>query len=267
MKTQFGEFQFGYSCTRELENGGTLFPALGPPLIPTQVEEGDDLPFDAIFGALFLQYKVPDYLTTRGAREYRRYRVRVPYFRIDIYPEYTSHQHNMMREFAKDKVGVYYCAPAFMSYDEYAELHLGGQIAERSAFIPVEDLPANSKREEHSIVYNINPLEFKWCSDEPTSVDAWVGASSLFRALREDRTSFARLEEILPRVERVVARLPEVDRRPGLPPRRLQLPVPDERVPRELRELTEIATRSFTKHGLVLALIPLEARGRAGRVK
>jgi hypothetical protein len=255
VKTDFGEFQFGYSCTRELENGGKWLPALGMPHIPTQNEEGTYLPFDVAIGAFFLQYKVPEFLTRPNAREWGQLTPPGNYFRISIYPRSLSPQHNLMREFAKDKINVYYCTPGFSSYTEYSSHHLQQRIAERSAFIPVDQLPSNRGTDRHSVIYRIKPLQFMWCSEDGIPVKGIFGARELTRELREDPRAFGTLEELIPRLSKILGVLAESKKRgprAEVHPRLLREVDP---LPAGVKQITELATAAFSEHGLILGIL------------
>lgn len=262
LKTDFGEFQFGYSCTRELENGGKWLPALGMPHIPTQNEEGTSLPFDVAVGAFFLQYKVPDFLTRPNAIEWGQLSPPGNYFRISIYPKTRSPQHNLMREFAKDKINVYYCAPGFSSYVEYSSYHLQKRIAEHSAFIPVDQLPPNWGSTRHSVIYRINPLQFMWCSEKGVPVRGIFGATELTLELRKDRGAFVSLQELVPRLRKVLGTL--TDTKAHFP--RAEAPAPrqseTDRLPTEVRQISQLATVAFSEHGLILGLLAADDEPR-----
>jgi hypothetical protein len=82
------------------------------PTWPTVFPSGAEPPFLA---SLFVQYKRPDYLTTRRAKEWRHHNR--AYFRMNL----TAHQHQLLLDL-EQTVGtdgiVLYAAPSFWRYDD-----------------------------------------------------------------------------------------------------------------------------------------------------
>lgn len=261
MEAEFRELQFAYSCTRELEIGGTLFPALGLPYWTTQVEEGKILPVDVAVGGLFLQYKVPEYLKTRRAREWHELDPDGEYYRFDVYPATLSQQHNMLRTFAKDKVGVCYASPGFHLLDDLQRFHEHREIAAHTAFIPVDGLPGNQGGKWHRIVYRLDPLQFRWCSESPAPrVMGLFGVREMVSWFVEDRERFVSLESLVERLEVLISRLDETAGFPrrGSPQRGPQEGPGEEASPQD--RLSTLANRAFAHHNLILALVRLPSR-------
>lgn len=160
METKFSEFQFAYSISREIEDK-IMFSSynLGVPTFPNQVEEGRlgyDVRFEG-FKAVFLQYKIPIKLTRSTAKEWPDFNRE--YFRIELYSNDESPQHNLLHALAQNnKNKVYYCAPAFTEVAEFIDLHNKRKVSDNSAFINVHSLSRILGAERHRIVYQIKPL-------------------------------------------------------------------------------------------------------------
>jgi hypothetical protein len=153
----FSETQYAYGCVRELEEGGGLGVGLGPPIFPTLREE-HAVGFDVLFrpeGWLFLpicfQFKVSEFLTTRRAKQWTRFRT--PYFRFHVWPKSLSPQHNILVNLAKRGYPAYYCAPCFSTWDEYQNLYATGQLIEKSSLAWCGQFPTNTGRKWHSVSY------------------------------------------------------------------------------------------------------------------
>lgn len=163
METKFSEVQFAYSVTREIEDK-ILFSSLdlGRPHIPNQRQEavgGYDVAFHGTsLISIFLQYKLPIKLTRSNATEWAEFNQ--DYFRIKIYPDSDSHQHNILCDIARRdrRNQVFYCAPAFTEDAELSEHHSRREVANHSVFINCYDLPFINGSENHNICYTMNPV-------------------------------------------------------------------------------------------------------------
>lgn len=169
MKASFSEFQFAYSVTREIEDK-ILFGRwkLGMPRIINQVEEakcGYDAAFKGRVVSLFLQYKVPEKLTKKSAKQWRD--MKAPYYRFDIYPADLSPQHNLLCDLARRDIKnrVFYCAPAFVLYDELCKYHKSRMVAGNSVFINCRNLDIITGSDKHNICYTLSPKKCKMYSE------------------------------------------------------------------------------------------------------
>lgn len=192
MEAKFSEFQFAYSVTREIENR-IVFSSLnlGMPHIPNQRDEasgGYDVNFQGDrMVSIFLQYKLPVKLTRSNATEWNEFKQ--DYFRITIYPDSESHQHNNLYKLAHEdrRNQVYYCAPAFISEAELECFHSTNMVAQNSGFINCYNLFPINGSDKHNICYTIDPrnavmhserkeIEIKsgwgWASDNKMKYDS-----------------------------------------------------------------------------------------------
>jgi hypothetical protein len=107
---------------------------------PSSFPPGASPPFLA---SLFVQYKRPDYLTTRRAAEWQHHGS--PYYRIHL----TPHQHQRLIDLSQT-VGsdgvVLYVAPSFWRYDELWLKQGAGQIMEASMLKSASQLASGHHR-------------------------------------------------------------------------------------------------------------------------
>ncbi len=158
MKAEFGELQFAYAITREIEDR-IIFSGLnlGIPSLPNLRKEGEcgfDVAFEGPVVTLFLQYKLPEKLTRNYAREWADMGEK-PYYRISIYPADRSAQHNLLAELARKsrRNQVYYCAPAFTDYQDMTDFQKCHMVSAHSVFVNCYGLPYIEGKEEHCICY------------------------------------------------------------------------------------------------------------------
>ena len=162
MDAQFSEFQFAYSITGEIEDR-IVFSNLkmGIPVRSSlrEEEEGEyDQTYTGKVAAVFLQYKLPEYMIRSNAREWEEMGEQ-EYYRFQIYPEDQSPQHSYLRSIAeKDpRNKVFYCAPAFVKYSDYELLHSIRNVAEHSVFVNCGNLAKVEGNKKQNICYQIYP--------------------------------------------------------------------------------------------------------------
>lgn len=204
MQPWFGEFQFAYSCTRELEDGDFHFPGWGMPTIPNLVEEAK-LGYDVAFflapiAPVFLQFKIANHLTRSNASEWAKFNR--DYFRFGVYPKTRSPQHNRLVDLARSGEEVYYCAPAFSTAAEYTAHHSTRSVSDHSVFIDCGLLPKNSGPNRHHIVYTA-PGGTAYFLSEETVTRGHTGKRELLSWLRtrarfrDAQTTMKHLAEVL----------------------------------------------------------------------
>lgn len=142
MRCQFSETQFAFCYVFELI---AKYPKLMP-LFPNTVQEGRkgggyDVEID---GSLFLQFKIPEYLT------------RDKKYKIKIDTKIGKKEHNqftLLKELKRNKPAniVYYCAPKFHEEEKLRELYHAQGIENNSAHFPIEQFPDNGKH--HNLKY------------------------------------------------------------------------------------------------------------------
>lgn len=199
MRPGFGEFQFAYGCLRELEDGTFHFPGWGRPTIPTQVKEAE-LGYDAAFfaapvAAVFLQFKVSEYLTQGNASEWQLFGK--AYYRFEVYPIRRSKQHNILVDLAKLGKRVYYCSPSFHTEAQYGGYHSARTISENSAFIECGQLPTIGLEEEHHLAYARNASDGYFCSADGLRVSLLAGRERLMNHIQEEADQFLPIDSLV----------------------------------------------------------------------
>ena len=123
--------------------------------MPTPYEESH-VGYDAKLGTngyvRFFQFKRPDYLGA-GRGTQGQYYPNQPYYRINITPDESSHQHNLLVNLAKRGHEVYYVAPIFHDTREL-DLHRSAeQIMAQSIWVPAGDLHRQQRGDRSYITY------------------------------------------------------------------------------------------------------------------
>lgn len=199
MDAQFSEFQLAYSITGEIEDR-IIFSNLkmGIPMRSNQREaaEGDyDKTYTGKVAAVFLQYKLPEYMIRSNAKEWEEMGEQ-EYYRFQIYPDDQSPQHNFLCALSKkdSRNKVYYCAPAFVKYSDYELLHRIRNVAEHSVFVDCAHLPEIAGNEKHNICYQIYPKRMVMHSKprELAIIQGWSGILEEEQACYENISAFVR---------------------------------------------------------------------------
>jgi hypothetical protein len=119
----------GLPAPRGVPLGGATFPTW-----PSAFPPGSEPPF---LVSLFVQYKRPDYLTTRRANEWQHHGR--PYYRMHL----TPHQHQLLLDLTQT-VGsdgvVLYAAPSFWRYDDLWLSQGSGMVMEGSMLVEATDI-------------------------------------------------------------------------------------------------------------------------------
>ena len=196
MKTEFSETQFAYGVTREIEDN-IIWSNVGVPRFPTlrdEAELGYDVSFDRGIYPIFLQYKVPKFLSRGNAKHWEIFNR--PFYRFNIYGNKISNQHQRLYELSMVHEKTYYCSPAFHTYDEYCEYHRNRKIAENSIFVPLSSIGEILDNQDHTVIYNINPNEYYFCS-KAKKINAYRGKEILLKPSVEKYPSIGVLSKKL----------------------------------------------------------------------
>ena len=155
MKAGFYEFEFTVAFIHDFlkkneERGSQAMVGM-----PTPYEESH-VGYDAKLGTngyvRFFQFKRPDYLGA-GRGTQGQYYPNQPYYRINITPDESSHQHNLLVNLAKRGHEVYYVAPIFHDTREL-DLHRSAeQIMAQSIWVPAGDLHRQQRGDRSYITY------------------------------------------------------------------------------------------------------------------
>ena len=164
MKSEFSEFSYGFAFTYELVNAlpgisaAPLFPSLR-----AEAQLGFDVRLNYPGLPIFFQYKLSDCLIRTNSSYWSNYRV--PYYRLNITPLRTSRQHNILKQLADLETDVFYAAPLFYTMLEFNNHYLESQVTNRSAWIPLEELPCLDDNEDHCVTFT-TPNNLSWHTDE-----------------------------------------------------------------------------------------------------
>ena len=152
MKAKFSEFSYGFAFTHGLLKD--LPGVTAVPQFPSQVIEGRvgyDLNLKYRGLSVFFQFKLSDRLTRRPAKYWSYYRQ--PYFRFNITPLTRSRQHNTLKELANSHEDVYYAAPLFFTTAEFEQAFFENNVATRSIWANLRDLPCLTDNEDHHVTF------------------------------------------------------------------------------------------------------------------
>lgn len=189
MKTGITEFSFGYAFTENLIRQSQTGPS-NAPHFPNLIQEatlGYDVRIDMPAVPLFFQYKVPDLITRRSAREIVNYRlpIRVPYFRMPLMRRDKSRQHQLLVSLENSRPGsVYYASPLMQSVVGFNRCYAACAVHNFSAlFSPSEIGPLPDNR-EHVVAYE-RESQLAWFCSEPRKIKmhSFAGAMDRTEAL------------------------------------------------------------------------------------
>lgn len=155
MKIFISETSFLHEIATEIENTRFWGETIGRTSFPTLIKEGT-LGYDAKFNKkgkpLFIQTKMPEYLSRKDAKEYGYFGK--PYFRFDIYPESKSKQHNLLIDLGrKFRNSVFYVGPLFHTEKQFDSIAASRKVITNSKFINTTNLKPNKVDDEHVICY------------------------------------------------------------------------------------------------------------------
>ncbi|ENU5815649.1 hypothetical protein ACE34P_003249 [Vibrio fluvialis] len=190
MKPDFSEFSYGYAVTEELASSLKAH-LIGSPIFPSLYEEGQsgggyDVKLPTSGSALFLQFKLSDYLERANAKEHRDGLMGVPYYRMHIRPTRHSDQHNLLLDLERSGETVFYIAPEFHLPRELNEYYLNRTVIQNSAAFSPMDIGAMPDDDDHYLVFKRGSNNAYRCSDEPEEVKK-TSLSNGFRPLLMQR--------------------------------------------------------------------------------
>ena len=169
MNPDFSEFSYGYAVTEELAKTHKAH-LLGAPIFPSLYEEGKvgggyDMKIPMAGKAIFIQFKLSDYLERTNAKEHRDGVLSVPYYRMHIRPIKHSDQHNLLLELENSGETVFYIAPEFHLPRELNEFYLNSSVVQNSAAFSPGVIGPMPDDEEHYLVFKRGTSEAYRCSD------------------------------------------------------------------------------------------------------
>jgi hypothetical protein len=187
-QTDFSETSYGFALTRE------IMDQLGPdlraaPWYPTLRKEGSDgggydVKFDRPGVPLLIQFKRPDVVESRGAKEFKKHDLPldVPFFRMPLRTSGESTQHDMLLAHCATKAEVYYAAPVFYTESAFNRLFMKRKVSDNSIFVDPADVGPLSKTAHHlSYVTKYEAWRF---SDEPVIMKGDWSKEAMYRKIK-----------------------------------------------------------------------------------
>lgn len=181
MRAEFSEFTYGYSLVNEIVSRDRPVRA---PIFPSLIEEGRaggfDVRLDRVGDILYLQFKLAEYLTTRGAVQYDDFGE--PYYRFKITPRWRSAQHRLLHRLAST-VGnsVFYAAPIFFRNAELDAHWQHRAVAAHSVFVSPTEIGLINDDEAHSVCYTADNVAagFAYFYSEPKKITVLNAAQAI----------------------------------------------------------------------------------------
>ena len=118
MTLDYTEFSFGYAFTENLVRSVPALPSTAPyfPNLRQEARHGYDVRIDLLGRLLFFQFKLPQRLVRRSAKEIDEHSlpgIRVPFFRMPLMRRCHSDQHARLMELeVTHPDAVFYATPA-----------------------------------------------------------------------------------------------------------------------------------------------------------
>ena len=177
MKPFISEFSYGYALTQELA-GGILGSLVAAPIFPSLISEGRagggyDLQLPIQGRALFLQFKLSDCMINANAREWSFWKKQ--YYRMYLYSDSKSMQHQLLINLEKLDNDVFYAAPIFHKLEEMNDAYLQKKIFESTVFISPSEIGSLPDSRNHYIVFVPNDSSAYFCSKEPIKIMVNIG--------------------------------------------------------------------------------------------
>jgi hypothetical protein len=274
MKLNFTEFSYGYSFTENLIRWSSSGP-IAAPVFPNLVQEaqlGYDVKIDLPGLPLFFQFKLPELMVRKTAREKTRFQLTclsVPFFRMALMRRDLSDQHKNLIDLEKQFANsVFYAAPTFLNATEFNDAYSRAEVHLRSFLFSPENIGSLPDNEAHSVVYSRNPEKAWRCSEakklevekfEVVSININKKLDEIAKEPLEKTTSRMR-DGILPLIPPEL-RAVEADLRKRIEERRevIERAVPSDTRMRAV--ITEILTlREFVRVGLGVDMLIAQPR-------
>lgn len=183
-KSEFSETQFVFGYLNEyLESFRSKYPGRREPFwFPTTVEEpkfGSDIIMKGLKSINFIQFKRSELMNSRrGKQEIKSGldRIFLPYYRFKVYNSGNIPQFDRLRDIAglSNNFKVYYCAPRFISNQNFQDYFWRREIVRNSVLIDCKQFnqPGFKKPyfdindgEKHFMVYNYSNTGYL-CSEK-----------------------------------------------------------------------------------------------------
>lgn len=213
MRAKFSEreFEFCFNCEFIRKNANVI---IGVPSIPSLRLEalfGYDVEFRLKQGniqySLFLQYKVPFFVSKPWGRNWRIYRFYGgPYYYFNLertkkYSQYSlmSLQHNLLYYLRRSGEEVYYSAPLFHEWSVFNQCFINKTIIDNSIFIDPYSIGPINDFDLHKISYNQNGTQAVFHSEIKEKIRVYNFKALIEKMERRkiDKEYFSKLLSIL----------------------------------------------------------------------
>ena len=175
MKPGYTEFSFGYAFTENLIRANAHNVA-GAPVFPNLIQEatlGYDIRIDFPAVPLFFQFKLPELMVRRSAREISIHSIpglSVPFFRMPMMRRDQSQQHSYLVDLEISHPGtVFYASPALADLSRFNAAYLAGRVHQETAFFSPLDIGLLTDNEQHSVAYSSH-LAGGWFCSKPQEI-------------------------------------------------------------------------------------------------
>jgi hypothetical protein len=185
----FSETSYGYALTKETTHalGSNLIAA---PHFPTLRKEGGagggyDVKLDRPGVPLLIQFKRPDVMVSRAAKEFRvnGLPLTLPFYRMPLRTSEGSRQHEMLLQHCANGSEVYYASPIFHSEASFTAFYMAGSVSDNSIFVDPADVgPLDQK--PHHLSYSTKNNAWRY-SDVAVHLEGDFSKEAMARSLSE----------------------------------------------------------------------------------
>ena len=179
MKAEFSEFTYGFSLVNELAKTLTCTAV---PIFPSLLEEGKEgggydveLLLSKKGKALYLQFKLSDWMKARSAREYKipGHSLSLPYYRFKITSERISEQHSLLLSLEDKQPLTFYAAPAFYLKEDINTYWSSDSVTRNSVFAKPSSIGALPDNNPHRVCFDATSMAKKqaYLFSEPQEIE------------------------------------------------------------------------------------------------
>lgn len=179
MKAEFSEFTYGFSLVNELAK---TLPCIAAPIFPSLLEEGKEgggydveLLLSKKGKALYLQFKLSDWMKARTAREYRipGHSLSLPYYRFEITSERISEQHSLLLSLEDKQPLTFYAAPEFYLKEDINAYWSSDSVTRNSVFVKPSSIGALPDHSPHRVCFDAASIAKKqaYLFSEPQEIE------------------------------------------------------------------------------------------------
>jgi hypothetical protein len=179
MKIGYTEFSFGYAFTENLIRASRT-GAVGAPVFPNLVQEaqaGFDVRIDLPACPVFFQYKLPELMVSRRAKEVSTYHlvgIWPKFFRMPLMQRNLSNQHRILINLERQYPGaVHYATPMMETAQDFNGAYNNASVHQSSALFSPGDIGALPDDNPHSVAYRTG-LSYGWFCSDPREIPMLV---------------------------------------------------------------------------------------------